>query len=85
MVKTKTRNPKTDGETIDLEQELEDEPDMMALRIVETKDRSFKVVQHNPYALWKIKPDHGPLPEALSGLYTSINDAEFAIERYVKN
>lgn len=85
MVKTKSRNPKTDGETIDLHEAMEENPDLMSLRIVEndTDERTFRIEAHNPYALWKIIPSKGPAPKDLSGLYTSESDARAAIERYL--
>ena len=83
MIKSKIRNPKTDGEDIDTEKDFEEHEDLMAVRVVEVEDRSFKVHQKNPYALWYIQTDRGPVPKALEGSFTSPHEAEKALKRYM--
>lgn len=83
----KTTNPRTDGvigEFMDLEQE-----DMSSRLVeVETKNgkiQKFTVVQDGQFALWRVVPSKGPVPLELDGRYTSVAQAEQAIQTYVSN
>ena len=80
-----TKNPKTDGFEAEFK-ELSD--DQMGMRIVELpnkdgKPQTFNVIQEGQFALWKVVPAKGKVPEELSGKYTSIKQAELAIQAYV--
>ena len=80
-----SKNPKTDGFDGEFK-EFQD--DQMGLRIVEIeakngKMQTFNVSQDGQFALWKIIPSKGGVPEELSGRYTSIGQAEQAIKAYV--
>lgn len=45
----------------------------------------FKLYCTDPYGFWYIKPIKGMTPEKLSGSYTSLNQAERALEGYMKS
>lgn len=75
-------NPKTDGYIADKVLDAEAE-DQMAIRGITAEDgRRFVVRQKESSSLWQVQPRRGPVPQALSGLYTTIRDAEQAIVRY---
>ena len=81
----KKTNPKQDGFDGEFK-EFQD--DQMGLRIVEVESKGgkmqvFNVSQDGQFALWKIIPSKGPVPDELSGKYTSIGIAEQAIKSYI--
>lgn len=83
--KVKTKNPKTD-DFITTNQRIEYEPedDEMGRRIVEVDgEEKFTVVQKDPFALWYIKNKSNKVPKQLSGMFTSIGEAEKAINSFV--
>lgn len=77
-------NPKTDGnedlEVMDEEDRPEDET---AVRYVEHDKRKFQIIATDPYGLWHIQWDRGPVPNSISGVYTSPLEAENALKGYL--
>ena len=45
---------------------------------------TYKIECRDPYGFWYILPMKGPVPETLSGTYTSIFYAETALENYIQ-
>lgn len=81
----KTLNPKTDGVSAAFK-ELQD--DEMATRLVEVpgkdnKTEKYNIMQESASTLWFVKSNKGSLPEALSGKFTSVFEAEKAIQAYI--
>ena len=79
----KRSNPKTDGFIGDPEEVFEE--DQMGVRHLEAEDGSqWTIVQRDPFALWEIRNKKGgKMPEKLSGAYTSVDNAEKAIQFYL--
>lgn len=86
MARTKVKNPKTDAfvtynEPLDT---FEPEEDEIGRREVETAEgEQFTIVSKDPYALWEIKNRTNKVPKQLEGLYTSVSEAQRAIDSYV--
>ena len=79
---SKMKNPKTDGYVEPFP--INEEEDTIAVRTIETdKGKQFIIRSKDPYALWEIKAKTGRTPEALSGLFTSQQDAQRQIDIYV--
>lgn len=60
-----------------------DDDEVMGIRVITAGNREFTVKAHDRYSLWHIKPKKGPVPKELSGQYTSVEQAQRAIEIYV--
>jgi len=85
MTPLKKNNPRSDNYVFDkdLEEVVEDQ---IGVRSFEHPDgRKFVVRCKDPYGHWHISPRKGPVPAALKGAYTSVLDAELAIQRYCSN
>lgn len=83
MSKTKVHNPKADTVEEYDGQFREFNDDEMGHRVIEVGNRSFNVIQKNPWALWHIVPAKGPVPKELSGTFTNVRLAQQAIELYL--
>ncbi len=60
--------------------EIQDRDDR--IRPFEFKDTTWTIKAHNPFSLWRISCK-GPTPNLLSGHYTTIQQAELAITKFV--
>jgi hypothetical protein len=85
--KLKISNPKTDGyqevnQTVEFR---EFSPEQVGLRVIELDGEKIKynVIQEDPFNLWRITPSRGPVPDELSGRYTSVDMATQAIQLYI--
>lgn len=54
-------------------------------RVMTYKEITFNVSASDPYGLWTIRVPKKQTPVALTGQYTSLDEAEKAIIRYVNN
>lgn len=52
-------------------------------RTIVVGGRKFFAEAFDPYGLWKIIPEKGPVPEMLKGQYTSPNRCVEAIQKYL--
>ena len=80
-----TKNPKTDGFDGAFKELSDDE---MATRTIELpnkegKMQSFTISQDGQFALWKVIPSKGKVPQELEGRYTTVGAAEKAIAAYI--
>lgn len=72
-------NPKTDDTTVDIDMQ-EDEH---GWRIAKTGDMDFVFRRKDPYGMWVITSRKGKLPNALEGLYTSVDECKRALALYM--
>jgi hypothetical protein len=79
-----TLNPKTLGQedTSKLFAEFEEEGDA-GQRVIKIGDFSFRLRIKNPYNLWEVVTEGGPVPTELRGTFTNKAAAENALKRYV--
>ena len=88
----KTVNPMTsgnehlrdDGETVTRTPGAKDN-EITGTRYVEIANRKFSLIRRNPYGFWYVQPEKGRTPRELSGVYTTVPDAEKAITVYINN
>ena len=68
-----------------IEFETEDQQDTETTKIRDKtyKGRIFTLKCSDPYGFWTVHPKDGPVPEMLSGTYTTFWDAERAVEAYM--
>lgn len=45
----------------------------------------YHIIQKDPYGFWHIHMDKGPVPEVLSGAYTTYGKAEKAVNKYISD
>ena len=83
----KVRNPKSDGENIEVEEFYNEDADLMGLRFVDVDgQRKYIVKAHGQYGMWVIHSENGGgVDDSLKGMFTSMADAERAIERYLNH
>jgi len=93
-------NPMTDGNEDLREDEPEGEKEIITrssvtsgmtigiatgIRHVTVGDRQFKFTRRDPFGFWYISTSKGRLPDSLTGVYTSVSEAEKAVTTYVNN
>ena len=60
--------------------------DRPRLRSIEVPNGSpFLLEQFNPNGFWRIRREHGQVPESLQGQYTTYDKAEQAVQSYIVN
>lgn len=70
--------------TVDDQRELTNK-DVPRYRIKEYEEGgAYKIECRDPFGFWYIIPMKGPVPEILSGTYTSIIQAERALDNYIQ-
>lgn len=52
-------------------------------RILQTAKLKYEIILNRHEGLWRIRPEVGALPNALSGGYTSPQQATLAIKNYI--
>lgn len=77
-----TENIDEHFEDIDAEIEANGGRDVdMSRRVYEVNGKKFRIRQRNPWALWYIV-GNGPLPTALQGSFTNLQEVENALARW---
>jgi hypothetical protein len=59
--------------------------DMPNLRIREVGNNKIRMERKDPYGFVYLSYERGPLPEELKGSYTSFDEANKAVDVYIRN
>lgn len=76
-------NPRVDG--AEPFRDFDPDENETARRFIEAENgMKFTTKVFDPYGLVRVQVDKGKLPQELSGQYTSLSEAEMAIEAYLR-
>lgn len=62
---------------------IESDPNKRTLHL--TNGNKVHVERQDPYGFWYVHYDKGPMPDQMTGAYTTYDQAEKAVVSYLKN